>query len=452
MTVMVVEFIGYWDNGDNGSKWQFVKVLPIITNDAGNFTISFLPAISGQQIYYTTDNSDPRTSSTGHLYSGAFQLTGSDTKVKACVELNNHYSEVVIYNTVPCATPVITNTDGVIDMTCATPGASIYYTTDGSTPTPSSTLFETSFNLPITTSVEQIRAIAVSDPDFSDISEEASLNINKCNTPSITVNTTNGEVTMTSTSGAIIRYTTNGSNPNTGSTQYSFPNALLPDGNTTEQIKAIAYKAGMRPSDIKTYYVPQCDLPVITNNDGTITITCGLSNAHIHYATSVNGSFSDYTAPFQLGSALMVRAYASHAGYRNSSEALFWGVLTEVSSTDEITDMGGGYKLAAGFTVNGSIGSADHPFTGVIDGQFNTIASTSSALVAYADGAIIKNVIIGNATVNGTGDVGAICNTATGNAKIYNCGVLQGSVSGTNYVGSLVCRLARRFGASHQLL
>ena len=177
-------------------------MLPIITNDAGNFTISFLPAISGQQIYYTTDNSDPRTSSTGHLYSGAFQLTGSDTKVKACVELNGHYSDVAIYNTLQCATPVITNTDGVIDMTCATPGASIYYTTDGSTPTPSSTLFETSFNLPITTSVEQIRAIAVSDPDFSDISEEASpLNIDKCDTPSIVVNITNGEVTMTSTSG-----------------------------------------------------------------------------------------------------------------------------------------------------------------------------------------------------------------------------------------------------------
>ena len=216
--------IGYSSQTDNGSKWQFVKVLPTITESSGNFTISFSPTIAGQTIYYTTDNSDPRSSSgTRHTYSSAFSLTGSDTKVKATVELNGHYSEVAIYNTVHCARPVITNTDGVISITCATAGASIYYTTDKSTPTPSSTLF-TSLTLPLNTNVEQIKAIAVLDPDHSDISEVATLNINKCATPNITANTTNGDVTMTSTTGATIRYTTNGNNPSTNSgTIYSSP-------------------------------------------------------------------------------------------------------------------------------------------------------------------------------------------------------------------------------------
>ena len=432
--------IGYWDNNNDGSKWQFVKVLPVISKDGGSFTISFSPEISGQLIYYTTDNSDPRSSSTRQTYSSSFSLTGDDTKVKATVELHGHYSEVVIYNTVHCATPVITNTDGVISITCATAGASIYYTTDKSTPTPSSTLF-TSLTLPLNTNVEQIKAIAVLDDDYSDISEVATLNINKCATPNITANTTNGDVTMTSTTGATIRYTTNGNNPGTGSTVYSTPTALLPEGTAIEQIKAIAYKACMRPSDIKTYDVPRCETPVITNSDGTITITCATTGSTIHYATSTNGEYSNYTSSFALGSAPIVKAYASHAGYCNSLVASITGALTEVSSTDVMTDMNGNYKLAANFTVNGHIGTPESPFTGVIDGQFNTISSTSAPLVAYANGAIIRNVVIGTAGISGGTNVGAICNEAAGATRIYNCGVQGGTVSGTGYVGSIVGKL-----------
>lgn len=44
-------------------------------------------------------------------------------------------------------TPVITNNDGAITITCATEGASIYYTIDGSTPTTSSTLYRGPFKL-----------------------------------------------------------------------------------------------------------------------------------------------------------------------------------------------------------------------------------------------------------------------------------------------------------------
>ena len=123
----------------------------------------------------------------------------------------------------------------------------------------------------------------------------------------------------------------------------------------------------------------------------------------------------------------------------------FWVELIreakEVSSSSEITDMNGFYLLAEGFTPSGSIGTSDNPFRGTIDGQMNTISGLSSPLVAYADGATIKNVILDNVGIssgNENGNAGAICCEATGDTRIYNCGVLSGSVGGGNNVGGLV--------------
>ena len=62
-----------------------------------------------------------------------------------------------------------------------------------------------------------------------------------------------------------------------------------------------------------------------------------------------------------------------------------------------------------------------------------------------AQDATIKNVIISNANINTTGNVGAIVNHAqstTGSiTRIYNCGVLNGSVTGTGAVGGLVGKI-----------
>ncbi len=120
----------------------------------------------------------------------------------------------------------------------------------------------------------------------------------------------------------------------------------------------------------------------------------------------------------------------------------------EVSSSSEITDMNGYYLLAEGFTSSGSIGTSDNPFRGTIDGQMNTISGLSSPLVAYADGATIKNVMLKNVQISGSGSVGAIAGEASGYTRIYNCGILPSDnkyenessyVSSSNgYCGGLV--------------
>ena len=113
---------------------------------------------------------------------------------------------------------------------------------------------------------------------------------------------------------------------------------------------------------------------------------------------------------------------------------------TSVSSLSDITDPAGNYTLSSGFSTTGTardannveIGTSTNPFTGTIDGQLVTITGTwNKPLFECIDGATIKNVIIANVSVSSAGEVGAIAGTAKGASRIYNCGILSGSVGST---------------------
>ena len=140
-----------------------------------------------------------------------------------------------------------------------------------------------------------------------------------------------------------------------------------------------------------------------------------------------------------------------------------------IYSSDEIDkdDMNASYILAPGFTFTSSftsLGTSTDPFKGTIDGQLNAISGLGVPLVAYANGATIKNVILEDVTIssgNSNGDVGAICCQAAGATRIYNCGILgtvtetkddegkvtsvsgSSEVSGTGNVGSIVGTLVK---------
>ncbi|OMD33706.1 hypothetical protein BSK56_33910, partial [Paenibacillus borealis] len=102
-------------------------------------------------------------------------------------------------------------------LSSATSGAVIYYTTDGTTPTISSTLYSGAITL---TSAKTIKAIAVK-PGMTDstvLSESYTITAQQVAAP--TANPAGGEVasgtevTLSSaTSGAVIYYTTDGTTP-----------------------------------------------------------------------------------------------------------------------------------------------------------------------------------------------------------------------------------------------
>ena len=58
------------------------------------------------------------------------------------------------------------------------------------------------------------------------------------------------------------------------------------------------------------------------------------------------------------------------------------------------------------------------------DGTFPVISGLKHPLFATATGATIKNVMFEDIAVTGSGPVGAVCGTANGTTRIYNCGVL----------------------------
>ena len=246
--------------------------------------------------------------------------------------------------------------------------------------------------------------------------------------PTIT-NNFDGTITITAASGATIYYTTDGTDPTTSSSVYS--TAIILTDNITV-IKAIAKASSdYFPSLVSTYEIPVCERPIITVSNNVATITCPTAGASIYYTTDgsqATTSSTPYFNPFSATGVDVIRAIATSPGYIQSNEAVYAPPVT-VHSSSEIVDMSRSYVLASDFTSTAPIGTAEAPFTGVIDGQLNTFSGFTNSLVAYANSAVIKNVILKNVSISGSGNVGAICNEARGYTRIYNCGILPTTAS-----------------------
>ncbi len=181
---------------------------------------------SGATIYYTTDESDPKTSNTVSKYSNAISIAKTTT-VKAYAEKDGVQSDVVEATyTLKVANPYI-NSDNAptVSLHCSgTPDATIYYTTDGTDLSSSDTRIE--YNAPFTLNkTTTIKACAeYGDMERSEIVEKI-ITLKTANpTFSPTAGTYSSEQSVTiscANEGATIYYTTDGSDPTTSSAVYS---------------------------------------------------------------------------------------------------------------------------------------------------------------------------------------------------------------------------------------
>ena len=252
--------------------------------------------------------------------------------------------------------------------------------------------------------------------------------------PTIT-NNFDGTVTIAAAEGATIYYTTDGTDPTIYTVTTGTTTVTVSLNGTIAFIKAIAKASGDAfPTVVTTYRVPVCETPVIRVSGDMVNITCTTPNSTIHYTTNdtqATPSSQVYSTAFSFEGIVAVRAMATSLGYFNSGEAFYYAPVT-ISSSSEITNMNGNYILADGFVSVASIGTQSAPFRGIIDGRMVVLSGLTHPMVDYADGATIKNVVLKDVNISGNGNVGAICNEVSGSARIYNCGVLGGSVTSTD--------------------
>ncbi|MFZ3265364.1 MAG: chitobiase/beta-hexosaminidase C-terminal domain-containing protein [Terriglobales bacterium] len=240
------------------ATYMIEAATPVFSPKAGKYTsaqsVTITDATTGAVIYYTTNGTTPTTKST--QYSGAITVSETET-IKAIAAATGYANSAVasaIY-TIAATTPVFSPKAGryksaqSVTITDTTPGAVIYYTTDGTTPTTKSTQYGGAITVSTNTTVE---AIAVAT-DYSNSAVAKAIYTIVAATPVFSPKAgkyaSAQSVTITdATTGAVIYYTTDGSIPTTKSTQYAGAIAV----SATETIKAIAVATDYANSAVAT--------------------------------------------------------------------------------------------------------------------------------------------------------------------------------------------------------
>ena len=448
--------------------WSFTSDLldaPTISNVDENSAVTVTDANGlpdGYNIRYTTDGSIP-TASSPILEGKSYTVTSSLT-MKAVVERYGILLTEVAEKALtpgPCAAPVITfyNITSQVSITCITEGSTIHYTTDGSTPTTSSTEYGGPFSVSSSTTVKAIATHAT----FAS-STIAELTISQVATPTIQNSGSNAISITTETEGATIYYTIDGSTPTTSSTEYTGP---LTENVSNVTIKAIAVKTGMITSAVGSGQVMlQCATPIITRDGMTFTLSCRKPTDASLYYTLGGGSETLYSGPVAFTAdqlSMTVTAVSRHSDYTQSETAsmvlkngtgtpsdpyLIYGssdFANFVTNFNDGTTASACYKLCTDVSARGFTTIAT--FSGTLEADINPetkmpyrITGLDAPLFATLTGTV-KNLVLEDVSISGgdnDGNTGAIACKANSAARIYNIGILSGSVGGTGNAGGLV--------------
>jgi Cu/Ag efflux protein CusF len=272
--------------------------------------------------------------------------------------------------TSPAATPTFSPAAGTytsaqtVTIGDATTGAVIYYTTNGTTPTTSSSKYSTPISV---SSTETIQAIAVASGYTNSAVASAAYTINipqTAATPTFSpaggsYNSAQSVTISDTTTGAAIYYTTDGTTPTASSTKYSAAISVA----SSETIQAIAVASGYNNSAIASasysITIPQASTPTFSPAPGTytstqtVTISDATTGAAIYYTT--NGttpttSSTKYSMPISVSSSETIQAIAVASGYTNSAVG---SAAYTISTGSPSINFGSGFTSSTGLTLNG---------------------------------------------------------------------------------------------------
>ena len=233
--------------GGGSTYYYYEGTLYDNTDDFSTISSTTVPvtltwSLSGSAASYLTRTPTTGTTTTvTHTTQSPTDQTATLTVTATAAGVSAKTATATITAYGPMVQPTITRSGNTISLASASVGATIYYTTDGSTPTASSTPYTGPFDL--TASPTTVKAIAIRDGHSSTVASEAFQM--QLAAPVITVSNT-GLATITAEAGATIHYTTDGSMPTASSPTYSAPVQLA----NTQTIMAIAVKADYVTSDV----------------------------------------------------------------------------------------------------------------------------------------------------------------------------------------------------------
>lgn len=322
-----------------------------------------------------------------------------------------------------------------VSITDSLAGASIHYTTDGSTPTVDSPVYTSPLSISATTSIS---AIAVA-PGYADspIASSMIVLLPVALMPTITASAaTSFPITVAITDslpGTIIYYTTDGSTPTSGSTLYTAPFTV----SATTTVQAIAVASGYTSSPVASSLIAPllvAPAPVIApagNNSFpvTVSISDSLSGAEIHYTTdgsTPTAASPLYTDPLSIPAVTTVSAIAIASGYANSLVASRQISLLPPATTPTITPVAGStFPIAVTITdvsQNGSRiyyttdGSTPTSASTLYTASFTITASTIVKAIAVAPGysySDVASITYGNISPAYTTNSINVCNPNT---------------------------------------
>jgi len=371
---------------------------PTFSPAAGTYstaqTVTISDTTSGATIYYTTNGTTPTTAST--VYSSAITVSATETLEAIATHSSDTNSAVgsAAY-TIQVSTPTFSPAAGAygpaqsVTISDTTSGATIYYTTNGTTPTTASSTYSSAITVSATETLEAIAAKAgytnstvgsaaytlqAATPTFSPAAGTYS------SAPSVTISDT--------TPSATIYYTTNGTTPTTGSTQYTGAITV----SATETLEAIAAKAGYTNSTVgSAAYAIQAATPTFSSAAGTypsaqkVTISDTTTSSTIYYTT--NGttpttSSSQYSSAITVSQNETLEAIATASGYTNSTVASAAYFIQ--AATPSFNPAAGTYATAQNVTISDATSASTIYYT--TDGSIPSASSYvySSAITVSA--------------------------------------------------------------------
>jgi hypothetical protein len=525
--------------GDNGSGIGYGEVVstpitvtvpdsvvapPVFAPPPGQYTGQLLvtlatPTSPYAAIYFTTDGSTPTYPLTGttqpfpvmptppNSQGSAISLTVTPTKtVKAIAVVSGYAAPSAVSSatyTLAGATvtpPIFSLSSGTyhsaqtLMLSDTTRGATIYYTTDGSTPTYPMTGTTIKYSSSITVATSgTVNAIAAATGDANSPMASAGYNIvpPQVAVPafSLAAGSYTGTQTVSisdATANAVLYYTINGSTPTTASSVYS---AGMPiTVSTSETLRAMATLSGYTNSQIPSAaYTIATATPTFSPTAGnygqaqTVTISDATPNATIYYTTNgntptTNSSVYNSNSPITVSATETLEAIATASGCIQSQvgsaafaiattvtptitwktpAAIIYGTALTAAQLDASASVAGSfsYSPALGTILAAGQQSLTVAFKPSNTALYNTAASTVALTVNPATLTVTANNLsmVAGATVpalaasyNGfiPGDSASVLQgspvlsttaTRSSPAGIYPITIAQGTLAAANY-------------------